>query len=329
MQLESARNLKRRLTETLLRDLLGPVHRRALGMAARPVATAVGGPATIALGIARRTPRDYRLAVRVQQRGLEDSRHVDLIKKKARREVDIRYIGRVAKREVPWYQRRTRPLRIGCSVGHYNVTAGTLGCFVVQGDRIYILSNNHVLADENRARKGDAILQPGKFDGGRRPADVVGKLDRFVKLKATGRNSVDCAIASVGDDVKYSANSLTGIGKLAGLADEFLDEGAAVAKVGRTTGTTRGRVTAFELDNVVVAYDLGNLRFDGQVEVESTGDGPFSQGGDSGSLIVNAQHKGVALLFAGSDLGGSDGQGLTYANPLGAVLEALKVRLVY
>jgi len=28
------------------------------------------------------------------------------------------------------------------------------------------------------------------------------------------------------------------------------------------------RVTAFELDNLVVAYDQGNLRFDGQVEIE-------------------------------------------------------------
>jgi hypothetical protein len=100
-----------------------------------------------------------------------------------------------------------------------------------------------------------------------------------------------------------------------------------VAKIGRTTGVTRGQVTAFELDNVVVGYDIGNLRFDNQVEIESDGDGPFSDGGDSGSLIVDAGKRGVALLFAGSDQGGSNGQGLTYANPLGAVLDALKVEL--
>ena len=90
---------------------------------------------------------------------------------------------------------------------------------------------------------------------------------------------------------------------------------------------TDGKVTAFEMDNVVVGYDIGDLRFDNQVEIESSEDGPFSDGGDSGSLIVDAEKHGVALLFAGSDQGGSNGQGLTYANPLRAVLDALEVEL--
>ena len=120
---------------------------------------------------------------------------------------------------------------------------------------------------------------------------------------------------------------LRGLGKLSGLGDAFLDEGTEVAKLGRTTGLTRGRVTAFEMDNVVVGYDIGNVRFDDQVEIEGAGDGPFSDGGDSGSLIVGRDKRGVALLFAGSDQGGAHGQGLTYANPLRAVLDALKVEL--
>ncbi len=55
----------------------------------------------------------------------------------------------------------------------------------------------------------------------------------------------------------------------------------------------------------------------------------FSQRGDSGSLIIDADRRAVALLFAGSDLGGSDGQGLTFANPIHAVLDALKVDLFF
>jgi hypothetical protein len=35
----------------------------------------------------------------------------------------------------------------------------------------------------------------------------------------------------------------------------------------------------------------------------------------------------MALLYAGSDQGGANGQGLTYANPLRTVLDALKVEL--
>ena len=38
--------------------------------------------------------------------------------------------------------------------------------------------------------------------------------------------------------------------------------------------------------------------------------------------------QGVALLFAGSDQGGRNGQGLTFANPLREVLAALKADLL-
>jgi hypothetical protein len=72
---------------------------------------------------------------------------------------------------------------------------------------------------------------------------------------------------------------------------------------------------------------LGNLRFDQQIEIESAGDGSFSDGGDSGSLIVDDDFGAVGLLFAGSEAGGENGLGLTFANPIGTVLDALKVDL--
>lgn len=103
--------------------------------------------------------------------------------------------------------------------------------------------------------------------------------------------------------------------------------GLTVHKVGRTTGPTSGRVTAFELDNVVVHYDLGNLRFDDQIEIEGAGDHPFSDGGDSGSLIVTDGPEAVALLFAGGEYGGTNGLGSTYANPVNSVLQELRVSL--
>ena len=125
-------------------------------------------------------------------------------------------------------------------------------------------------------------------------------------------------------DIRYNQKKLGGFGNLQGLGPDFLDEGTHVRKVGRTTGETTGLVTAFELDNVVVNYDLGNLRFDNQIEIEGQGADPFCEGGDSGSLIVNEDNLGVALLFAGGDTGGTNGRGLTYANPLRTVLDQLK-----
>jgi hypothetical protein len=185
-----------------------------------------------------------------------------------------------------------------------------------------------VLANENGGKRGDDIVQPGNLDGGTQPDDVIARLADFVKLKKRGANFVDCALGELLEGIEYEPAKMRGNGKLAGLGDAFLDEGTEVSKIGRTTGLTKGRVTAFEMDNVVVSFGIGNLRFDNQVEIEGAGDDPFSDGGDSGSLIVGKDKRGVALLFAGSDQGGANGQGLTYANPLRGVLEALKVDLL-
>jgi hypothetical protein len=152
---------------------------------------------------------------------------------------------------------------------------------------------------------------------------------RFIRLKKAGANLVDGALATVDGGIKFDHRTLTALGKLAGPGDPVLVDDAPVGKVGRTTGTTRGRISAFEVDNVVVQFGIGALKFDGQVEIKGADTGPFSQGGDSGSLVVDADLRAVALLFAGSDQGGSDGKGLTFANPIHAVLDALKVDLFF
>jgi hypothetical protein len=80
---------------------------------------------------------------------------------------------------------RYRPtIPCGVSIGHYKITAGTLGAIVTdrQTGEKFILSNNHVLANSNDALVGDPILQPGPVDGGQNPGDVVARLERFVKL---------------------------------------------------------------------------------------------------------------------------------------------------
>jgi hypothetical protein len=175
-------------------------------------------------------------------------------------------------------------------------------------------------------------VQPGTFDGGQAPRDRVATLTRWVRFKPTGINFVDAAIARVADGVEVDPTRLRDLvggddRALAGLGAEFVDAGTDVFKVGRTTGARKGRVTAFDLDNVVVGFDVGNIRFDGQIEIEGAGRRAFSDGGDSGSLIVDADMQAVALLFAGSESGGSNGLGLTYANPIHEVLAALKVAI--
>lgn len=337
MKLDSVRNLKASVQAAVVAPLSsGRIRHPSLALSAQPMTNLLGPRRAVALGIARKGKNDFQLAVRVQRPELVDSPQVAAIVKQARGEADVRFIGRLMKRAargatVPWNRKNVRPLRIGVSIGHFKVTAGTLGCFVTRraDGALLILSNNHVLANENDAKIGDAILQRGAFDGGTRPKDVVGKLARFVKLKTSSANLVDCAVASITRGVGANLRSIRGVGTLTGQGAAFLDEGTPVFKLGRTTGVTQGRVTAFELDNVVVGYDIGDISFNDQIEIEGSGHAAFSAGGDSGSLIVDADGRGVALLFAGGDHGGSNGKGLTYANPIATVLDALKVDLAF
>jgi hypothetical protein len=95
-----------------------------------------------------------------------------------------------------WYGSRLdrkiklRPARPGLSIAHYRVSAGTFGAVVydISSGEPLILSNNHVLAnatngEDGLAKAGDAILQPGRHDGGNIPGDVIGALLRFYPLR--------------------------------------------------------------------------------------------------------------------------------------------------
>jgi hypothetical protein len=209
-------------------------------------------------------------------------------------------------------------------VGHVAVTAGTLGAIVREpgDDRFRMLSNNHVLANEDLAKSGDEILQPGSFDHGVSPADVCAHLESAIALKPSG-NLVDAAIALVAEGIGGDPTALTGLGRLAGVRTQPLADEERVYKVGRTTQLTEGRVSAFDVDNLPVEFDRGVITFDQQIEISPVpGAGPFSLGGDSGSLIVDEELRAVGLLFAGNDLD------VTYANPISTVLALLGVEIV-
>lgn len=278
---------------------------------------------------------------------------------------------------------RFRPeIPSGVSIGHYKITAGTLGTIVTDkntGEKL-ILSNNHVLANSNNALVGDAILQPGPADGGQNPADMVARLERFVQIRfvdepdtppsppppgptpppggggtcdilsvlvalvnglasllGSGQrvapvaatmprpttsstaisaqvltNEVDAALAKPLDPSKFTGEIL-GIGQVSGTKAAAL--GMRVRKSGRTTGYTEGTITLINA-TVNVAYGSRTARFTGQIIT-----GPISQGGDSGSLIVDAtENKAVGLLFAGSSLS-------TIFNPIDRVLSALQINI--
>ncbi|WP_128565268.1 hypothetical protein [Methylobacterium crusticola] len=226
---------------------------------------------------------------------------------------------------------RQRPLVAGISVAHHAVTAGTLGYFcrslrpADDPGLIYILSNNHVLANVNQGAPGDAVYQPGPADGGL-AGDRIAALARFVPIDLSGgSNGVDAAVAALMPAVDWTPEICT-IGAIARTARGA--EGLAVRKHGRTTGYTEGTI-ADESYDAIVGMDHNHPQvvglFKNQLRVEPSPSYPaIGLAGDSGSLVVNRNEpEAVGLYFAGPP-DGSYG----IANPIDAVLSSLEVALV-
>lgn len=231
-----------------------------------------------------------------------------------------------------------RPVPIGVSTGHPDITAGTIGCRVKDANgNVYVLSNNHVYADENRAQKktedgypGDNVLQPGPYDEGVDPADAIGTLYDFepIVFSTSASNEIDAAIAAInpmdnGDLCVGNTTPDNGYGTpKSQTAAPYV--GQSVTKYGRTTSLTKGVVNGINA-TVNVTYDQGVARFTGQILISPLKrNQPFSAGGDSGSLIVAErgadERKPVGLLFAGSRV-------TTVANPIDAVLNRFGVTI--
>ena len=228
------------------------------------------------------------------------------------------------------------PVKLGTSGGNINDRSkafcygGTLGALVQEVDGTqYILSNNHVLARTNLAAIGEDIIQPGLIDQNptcnQDSQDAVADLSAFIPIlfkakKTTPTNNVDAAIAEVRSGAVISTGEILDIGTI---SNTTLDPalGLAVKKSGRTTGLTKGTISAVSV-TVDISYGSGKTgRFANQILITP---GSFLAGGDSGSLMVedvDTTPHAVGLLFAGSS-------SVAIANPIETVLNAFGVTMV-
>jgi hypothetical protein len=240
---------------------------------------------------------------------------------------------------------QARPIWLGTSGGNIYDSggafccSGTLGALVQDGNGTqYILSNNHVLARSSRAGLGEEVNQPGMIDQNCSQNGIVAHLSNFVNIqynkgKNPKTNDVDAAIAQVVPGEVSPDGAILDIGTLSANTRAAVP-GMGVQKSGRTTGHTTGTVDIVNATvNVAYSKNCGGgggdiATFIDQIIVTS---GPFSAGGDSGSVIVengsvdpaNGRPRAVGLLFAGSESGG-----YTIANPIDAVLTSFGVSMV-
>lgn len=227
---------------------------------------------------------------------------------------------------------RFRPAPGGVSVGHHDITAGTIGGWAAgrsgtRARRLLMLSNNHVLANTNRGKFGDSIIQPGRADSGANPADRIAILERFIPVNfASGSiNYVDCATGwcwpnRVRRDHVYHAGNPTARYFKIGNSVRSPAVNMLVGKTGRTTDLTRGTIRAVQVSVNVNFGPAGVAHFRDQFAVRSASAGNFSAGGDSGSIVWEwkAGLSPVGLLFAG-------GGGTTFCNRISRVYNALRI----
>ncbi len=260
--------------------------------------------------------------------------------------------------DIRLYNDRTgmmRPARPGISIGHYKVSAGTLGAIVkdrLTGETL-ILSNNHVLANssdgtDDRAAAGDIILQPGSIDGSSDPAEAtIGYLERFIPLNRRVAAS-QCPIAKLfettlnkciaifrpnyqikvlreNDAVNVVDCAVARPVSEAVVTDEILGFGKVAGikepEIGmeiKKSGRSSGITSSFILaTDVTVRVDVGNKEYG--IFTDQILAGPMSMPGDSGSLILTEDNHAVGLLFAGSEK-------VTMLNRIDHVFDALNIR---
>lgn len=215
---------------------------------------------------------------------------------------------------------RMRPLVAGVSAMNYKGSACTLGWFAVdeRDGKLVIIANNHCVARENKAKIGEAYMQPSPHDGGKYPRDIVGTLKRFVPLdhaeyncqfrslgglrnwwrkRSLYENKVDLGIVEITEGVDVT-KEIYEIGRIYGKRNPVIDD--TVQKCGRTTGHTKGGRVIGTSWAGQIQYSRGSLQFVDCVVVRRN---YFSAGGDSSSAIPTQKSKPefLGLLFAGSN----------------------------
>jgi hypothetical protein len=328
MQLGSVRELKQEIDEELRRrnDSTEKVAYRVTGLGDVFVREVFRPP--LAKGIVRIGPRDFALTVRVYAG--RDRPAMRALKRLSKHEREVRVARDVTYR--PRALVANPVLTAGDSIGHYQITAGTLGAFVQDAEGVYILSNTHVLTSRD-ANPYDPILLPGPADAVG-PAWVVANLERWLPLMRDRPDSLDAAVARLSEGTQYQYGCVEGVGDVSSEPIEQRFNVQRVFKRGRSTKLTEGVVTAFELDDVMVNYGTAArphwIQFDNQLEFMSSHarvGTKFSKPGDSGSVIYDAStRRPYSLLFAGGpDANGND---RTLGHFLPDVLEALEVEMV-
>ncbi len=261
----------------------------------------------IGLGIRSVGKADYFLAIHLPSKRFKEHPVVEEICEDSKGEVYIEIVGPVS----------LYGLCIGTTISHSRYSSasgirnvGTLGCFVKKRGKVetepLILGCSHVMTPSNNEGIGDSIV-----------------CDRNIVAQVVDctrpQDGIDAAIAAVKANIAIDTNTI----KLRGQHSmSGLNTGLKLQKLGQSTGLTRGELGTFGLTEIIPYPTYQDFYiFKDLITIEGVGNQPFSQPGDSGSLIFSNEYA-VALLLAGTSTG------ITYAQPFEKIAKRLKIELL-
>lgn len=181
---------------------------------------------------------------------------------------------------------RYRPVPMGVSLGATSVTAGSAGVLVKHktDGRVGIRTNYHV------SKNDENVVQPGPIDGGG-DLDKVGR-SIGISIPVSG-GKVDIGVVVL-DDIKLARTEILDLGIPKGV-NTNPTVGMKLKKSGRTSGLTEGTITSISAV-LSIQYNDGIKTLEALILTSK-----MSDGGDSGSALLDEANNVVGHIFAGSD----------------------------
>ena len=221
-------------------------------------------------------------------------------------------------------QEASRKVAIGDSIGHSRATAGTLGCFAHdgRGRGMVLVSASSVLAPPG-STTGEYIYSPAPLDSPQpTPRSRIAVLDAFDR---------EVAVASLLPSVDIVGNRLVGpevpepfrnLSIREVVALRSLRIGMQVAKLGRTTGFTVGRLTAVETAIEIRVDVREKVWLEGQCMVEGDNGNSFVGPGDAGALVVSVEPFAALGIVIAAARSGKD----VIVSPLSSILSRFSLK---
>ena len=196
-----------------------------------------------------------------------------------------------------------RPVTGGLQISNGKGHVGTLGCFaqLVTDDTMVLLSNEHVLYSDG-AVAGEKIGQPNLDNKCCCCCAYVDGIIGTILSPAINNSNVDCAIATVNTGVAtdFILNNSMTTTELHINGTDTVVVGDLVRKIGRTSGLTNGTVNSINGSTSSKTGQIFIRPVASETYTESKNSKKaFSDGGDSGSVIIDEANNVIGLLWGG------------------------------